>query len=207
VFDEFLRTQAKEKGEIFVPFDENHDYAQYVDGKLRVDGAKSFLEARGFRLTDEKIRELAQTKDKYLLELLKQNPVETYEGSVQFVRAAKKAGLKTAVVSSSKHCEQFLSSAGIKDLFDVQVDGNVASVKHLASKPAPDTYLDAAQALGVDPPHAAIFEDALSGVEAGREGHFGYVVGVDRLGQEAELRCHGADVVVQDLSTLLGDAA
>lgn len=207
VFDDFLRNQAKEKGEIFVPFDKVHDYAQYVDGKLRVDGARSFLESRGFRLTDEQVGELAQAKDEKLLELLKREPVETYEGSVRFVHAARKAGLRTAVVSSSKHCEQFLASAGIKDLFDVRIDGNVASERHLASKPAPDTYLDAARALGVEPEQAAVFEDALSGVEAGREGHFGYVVGVDRLGQEEELRCHGADVVVEDLSFLLGEAA
>ncbi|HEY1588060.1 MAG TPA: HAD-IA family hydrolase, partial [Polyangia bacterium] len=120
-----------------------------------------------------------------------------------FVHAAREAGLRTAVVSSSKHCAQALASAGISDLFDARIDGIVADDEHLAGKPAPDTYLAAAHVLGIDPAAAAVFEDALSGVEAGRAGHFGYVVGVDRLGQAAELRRHGADIVVDDLAALL----
>ncbi|MFL5814498.1 MAG: HAD family hydrolase [Bdellovibrionia bacterium] len=203
VFDEYLRAMAQVDKKPLVPFDIIHDYAQYVDGKLRVDGARSFLESRDIHLPDEKVREVAQKKDKKLLEMLQREQVETYEGSVRFVRAAREAGLRTAVVSASKHCQQFLASAGIEDLFDVRIDGNVASARNLAGKPAPDTYLAAARTLGVDPARAVIFEDALSGVEAGRAGHFGCVVGVDRLGQEAELRAHGADIVVQDLASLL----
>jgi beta-phosphoglucomutase family hydrolase len=206
-FDEYLRERTKVDGKPFVPFDVIHDYAQYVDGKLRVDGARSFLESRDIHLPDEKVKEVAQKKDAKLLDILQRQHVETYAGSVRFVRAAREAGLRTAVVSASKHCQQFLSSAGIEDLFDVRIDGNVASVQHLAGKPAPDTYLAAARTLGVDPAKAVVFEDALSGVEAGRAGHFGYVVGVDRLGQEAELRSHGADIVVQDLAFLLEKAA
>jgi HAD superfamily hydrolase (TIGR01509 family) len=154
-------------------------------------------------LPEEKIYELANRKDHTLLQLLEREHVETYEGSVRYLHAARKSGLKTAVVSSSKHCEQVLSSAGIVDLFDVRIDGNVAAEKHLSGKPAPDTYLAAARAVGVDPAHAAVFDDALSGAEAGRAGHFGYVVGIDRVGQSAELCRHGADVVVNDLSSLL----
>lgn len=202
-FDEYLRERASNDDKTFIPFDVIHDYAEYVDGKLRFDGARSFLVSRGIRLPDEKVREIARKKDDCLLDLLEHEQVETYEGSVRFVRAVREEGLRTAVVSSSKHCQRFLKSARIEDLFDIRVDGNVASARHLASKPAPDTYLTAASLLGVEPEHAAVFEDALSGVEAGRAGHFGYVVGVDRLGQETELRSHGADVVVQDLASLL----
>jgi HAD superfamily hydrolase (TIGR01509 family) len=122
---------------------------------------------------------------------------------VRFLQAVRQAGLATAVVSASKHCEEVLASAGLLDLFDARVDGVVAAADHLAGKPAPDTFLAAARALGVEPVQSAVFEDALSGVAAGRAGHFGFVVGVDRVGQAAELRRHGADVVVDDLSALL----
>ena len=140
------------------------------------------------------------------MELLEKSHVETYEGSVRFVREVRKAGLKTAVVSSSKHCQEVLASSGLSDLFDVRVDGVVADQEHLAGKPAPDMFLAAAHALDVEPAESAIFEDALAGVEAGRAGHFGYVVGVDRLGQANELRGHGADAVVTDLAALLEPA-
>jgi hypothetical protein len=203
IFDEYLRKHAEQDEKPFVPFDVVHDYAEYVDGKLRVDGARSFLESRGIHLSEGEVQALAAQKDEILLEILRHQHVETYQGSVRYVYEARQAGLRTAVVSSSKHCEQFLASAGIADLFDIRIDGNIASQQHLASKPSPDTFLAAAKILGVDPSHAAVFEDALSGVEAGRSGHFGYVVGVDRLGQGAKLRCHGADIVVSDLSALL----
>lgn len=203
MFDEFLRKWSEKSGKPFVPFDSAHDYTVYVDGKLRVDGARSFLASRGIQLPEDAISDLANRKDEVLLQMLQHEHVETYEGSVRYVHAAREAGLKTAVVSSSKHCEQALASAGIADLFDARIDGNVASHEHLAGKPAPDTYLAAAHALGVEPTQAVVFEDALSGVEAGRAGHFGYVVGVDRVGQGSELRRHGADVVVTDLASLL----
>jgi beta-phosphoglucomutase family hydrolase len=203
VFDDYLGERSRESGQPFVPFDPIRDYTLHVDGKLRMDGAQSFLASRGIVLPEEMVRDLADRKDEILLQLLGQQRVETYEGSVRYVHAAREAGLRTAVVSSSKHCQQALASAGIADLFDARIDGIVAASEHLAGKPAPDTYLAAAHAVGVSPQQAAVFEDALAGVEAGRAGHFGYVVGVDRVGQGAALRRHGADVVVTDLSALL----
>jgi Cof subfamily protein (haloacid dehalogenase superfamily)/beta-phosphoglucomutase family hydrolase len=207
MFDDFLWQWSAQSGKAFVPFDDVHDYQLYVDGKLRIDGARSFLASRGIQLPKEMISELADAKDAILLQLLQQGHVETYEGSIRYLHAAREAGLRTAVVSSSKHCEQVLVSAGIADLFDARIDGKVAAAEHLAGKPAPDTYLAAAHALGVQPAQAAVFEDALSGVEAGRAGHFGYVVGVDRVGHGKELRRHGADAVVTDLAALLEVAA
>jgi beta-phosphoglucomutase family hydrolase len=207
MFDDFLRQWSAQSGKAFIPFDAFQDYQLYVDGKLRIDGARSFLASRGIQLPEEKISELAAAKDTIILQLLQQVHVETYEGSVRYVHAVREAGLRTAVVSSSKHCRQVLVSAGIADLFDARIDGNVAAAEHLAGKPSPDTYLAAAHVLGVQPAQAAVFEDALSGVEAGRAGHFGYVVGVDRVGQGKELRRHGANVVVPDLAILLEVAA
>jgi beta-phosphoglucomutase family hydrolase len=207
MFDDFLRQWSAQSGKAFIPFDPVRDYQLYVDGKLRIDGARSFIASRSIQLPEEKISELAAAKDAIILQLLQQVHVETYEGSVRYVQAVREAGLRTAVVSSSKHCQQVLVSAGIADLFDAQIDGNVAAAEHLAGKPSPDTYLAAAHALGVQPAQAAVFEDALSGVEAGRAGHFGYVVGVDRVGHGKELRRHGADVVVTDLAILLEVAA
>ncbi len=141
-----------------------------------------------------------------LIDLLRQESVETYEGAIRYVRAARAAGLRTAVVSPSAHCQGILLSAGIAELFDAQIDGGRAAASHLGDRPAPDTYLAAAQALGVDPDRVAVLEDDLAGVEAGRAGHFGYVVGVDRLGQEAAFRRRGADVVVTDPAVLLESA-
>ncbi len=203
MFDEYLREWSPRAGQPFVPFDPVHDYTLYVDGKLRLEGARSFLAARGIQLPDDTVRDLAGRKDEILRQLLGHERVETYGGSVRYVQVAREAGLRTAVVSSSKHCQQALVSAGIADLFDARIDGIVAAEQHLAGKPAPDTYLAAAHAVGVDPGQAVVFEDAPSGVEAGRAGHFGYVVGVDRVGHAAELRRHGADVVVTDLAALL----
>jgi beta-phosphoglucomutase family hydrolase len=202
-FDAYLRAWAARTGQDFVPFDPIHDYALHVDGKLRLDGTRAFLASRGIQESEDAMRDLARRKDDLVLELLGRERVATYDGSVRFVRAAREAGLRTAVVSSSRHAEAALDSAGIAELFDARVDGVVAAEEHLAGKPAPDTYLAAAHLVGVEPAEAAVFEDALSGVEAGRAGHFGYVVGVDRVGQAAELRLHGADVVVTDLAALL----
>jgi beta-phosphoglucomutase family hydrolase len=201
-FDAYLSARSKRTGEPFVPFDAA-DYARYVDGKLRLDGTRSFLASRGIDLPEAEVDEIARQKDDRLLERLHKQGVEAYEGSVRFVNAVRQAGLRTAVVSASKHCGDVLASAGIADLFDARIDGNVAAHEHLAGKPAPDTYLAAARAVGVDPSQSAVFEDALAGVDAGRAGHFGYVVGVDRVGQAAELARHGADVVVTDLAALL----
>jgi len=207
MFDVFLGKWSEQSDKVFLPFDPFHDYELYVDGKLRVDGARTFLASRGIQLAEENIAELAAAKDKIMLQLLQQSHVETYEGSIRYLHAAREAGLYTAVVSSSKHCEQVLASAGIADLWDARMDGNIAAAEHLAGKPAPDTYLAAAHALSVEPAQAAVFEDALSGVEAGRAGQFGYVVGVDRVGHGRELYRHGADIVVTDLDNLLQVAA
>jgi beta-phosphoglucomutase family hydrolase len=203
-FDALLRDRAQARGEEFVPFDPAADYARYVDGKLRRDGARSFLAARGLALGDAELEALVRRKDALFLAIVREEHVETYDGSVRFVREARDAGLKTAVVSASRNCREVLESGGIEELFDVRIDGVVAAEEHLAGKPAPDTFLAAARAVGVDPLHSAVFEDALSGVEAGRAGHFGLVVGVDRLGQADELMRHGANVVVTDLNALLG---
>jgi beta-phosphoglucomutase family hydrolase len=196
-FDELLRARG------LPVFDAVADYLQYVDGKPREDGVRAFLAVRGIQLPDTEVRAIAERKDALVEHLLHEHPVASYAGSVRYVRAARDSGLKTAVVSSSKHMNEVLRSAGIDDLFDARIDGMVAEQRHLAGKPAPDTYLAAAQALEVEPAHAVVFEDALAGVEAGHAGHFGYVVGVDRADHAVELLRHGADVVVRDLASLL----
>jgi beta-phosphoglucomutase family hydrolase len=203
MFDAYLRDRSQRTGEPFVPF-ERSDYTRYVDGKLRVDGARSFLASRKIVLPDAEVEDIAGRKDDLMVELLRTKHVETYEGSVRFVEAVREAGLRTAVVSASKHCKEVLESAGIEALFDARVDGVIAEAEHLAGKPAPDTFLAAAHEIGVEPPEAAVFEDAIAGVDAGRAGHFGFVVGVDRVGHADELRRHGADVVVTDLGAMLG---
>ena len=187
-------------------FDPVADYTRYVDGRPREDGVRSLLAARGIAAPDDAVRAIAARKDARFERLLRERPVETYPGSVRYLRAARDAGLPAAVVSSSKHTQDVLRSAGLADLFDARIDGVIAEQRHLAGKPAPDTYLAAAEALAVEPARAAVFEDALAGVAAGRAGRFGHVVGVDRAGQAAELRRHGADVVVADLAALLEGA-
>jgi hypothetical protein len=202
-FDELLRERAAARREPFVAFDVATDYTRYVDGKPRADGVRSFLASRDIPASDAEVEEIGDRKNQLFLQLLHERPVATYAGSVRYVHAARDAGLKTAVVSSSRNTRQVLASAGITDLFDVRIDGVVAEHRHLAGKPAPDTFLAAAEALAVPPERAVVFEDALAGVEAGHAGHFGYVVGVDRAHQAAALRSHGADVVVSDLANLL----
>lgn len=199
MFDDFLRQRAPGQP----PFDPVADYDDYVDGKPRDDGARSFLASRGIELPDAEITALGGRKNEIVQRLLSEHGVQTYEGSVRYVRAVKEAGLPRAVVTSSKNCAQVLDAAGIADLFDGRIDGIVAERERLKGKPAPDTFLAGARALGLDPEAATVFEDALAGVAAGRAGHFGFVVGVDRVGQAAALREHGADVVVSDLSELL----
>jgi beta-phosphoglucomutase family hydrolase len=211
-FDEFLRQRAQERGEKFVPFDKDSDYDEYVDGKPREDGVRSFLESRGIKLPEgdpddapdaETIQGVGNNKNERVLKLIHEQGVDAYEGSVRYVQAAKQAGLKRAVVSSSTNTHEVLAAAKLADLFDTVIDGTVAHRDHLHGKPAPDTFLAGAKALGVEPDHAVVFEDALAGVQAGRAGKFGYVVGVDRVGQRDALKAHGADVVVEDLAELL----
>jgi beta-phosphoglucomutase family hydrolase len=203
MFDDYLRERAARTGEEFVPFDRVADYDQYVDGKPRYEGVRSFLAARGIELPEDTIEELGDRKNEIVLAMIREQGVEAYEGSVRYVRAAREAGLRRAVVSSSTNCRDVLMAAGIDDLFEERIDGVVAERDRLKGKPAPDTFLAGARALGVTPAQAAVFEDALAGVEAGRAGDFGLVVGVDRVGQAEALRAHGADVVVQDLAELL----
>jgi len=210
-FDAYLRERAGRTGEPFEPFDSAADYERYVDGKPRYDGVRSFLASRGIELPEgtpadppgaETVCGLGNRKDELVVDLLRQG-VEPYPGSVRYVRAVRDAGLHRAVVSASVHCREVLEAAGIADLCEVRIDGIVAAERRLKGKPAPDTFLAAAEALGVPPAAAAVFEDALAGVEAGRAGEFGFVVGVDRVGQAEALREQGADVVVSDLAELL----
>ncbi|HZE06763.1 MAG TPA: beta-phosphoglucomutase family hydrolase [Solirubrobacteraceae bacterium] len=211
-FDEYLRERSERTGEAFVEFDAVADYDEYVDGKPRYDGVRSFLASRGIRLPEGSLNDpadeetvcgIGNRKNELVLKLIKDDGVEAYDGSVRFVKAARDAGLRRAVVSSSANCKDVLEAAGIADLFEERIDGNVANEQHLKGKPAPDTFLAGARALGVEPAQAVVFEDALAGVEAGRAGRFGFVVGVDRVGQADALRAHGASVVVQDLAELL----
>jgi beta-phosphoglucomutase family hydrolase len=212
MFDEYLRKRAQERGEEFREFDAVSDYDEYVDGKPRYEGVRSFLASRHIDLPQgspsdapdkDTIDGLGNRKNELVLELIHRDGVQPYEGSVRFVKAARDAGLRRAVVSSSTNCRDVLVAAGILDLFEEIVDGVVAEREHLAGKPAPDTFLAAARKVGVAPDHAAVFEDALAGVEAGHAGNFGLVVGVDRVGQADALKQHGADVVVKDLAELL----
>jgi beta-phosphoglucomutase family hydrolase len=212
MFDDYLRERSRKTGEPFVPFDPVADYDEYVDGKPRADGTRSFLESRGIHLPEgsdddppdaETVHGLGNRKNEIVLRKIHEDGVEAYPGSVAYLRAVKAAGLPRAVVSSSANCKDVLIAAGIEDMFDARIDGVVAEQQHLRGKPAPDTYLAGAKALGLEPAAAAVFEDALAGVAAGRAGGFGFVVGVDRVGQAEALKQHGADVVVKDLAELL----
>ncbi len=214
MFDDDLREHARRTGEPFTEFDLVKDYGRYVDGKKREDGTRSFLESRGIVLPEgspddppesETVRGLGNRKNELVLKFIEEKGVETFDGSIDYVRAARKKGLKTAVVSSSANTVQVLRTVGITDLFDARVDGVVAAERGLPGKPAPDTFVEAARELGVEPARAAVFEDALAGVQAGRAGGFAYVVGVNRM-DEAHAKAlaeHGADIVVSDLSELL----
>jgi len=215
MFDAYLEERAERTGTQFAPFDPVYDYDEYVDGKPRYEGVQSFLTARGIELPRgepsdppgaETVDGLGNRKNAILLRLIHERGVEPYEGSVRYVEAAREAGLRRAVVSSSTNCRDVLAAAGIEDLFEVRIDGVVAEREHLRGKPAPDTFLAGARALGADASEAAVFEDALAGVAAGRAGGFAFVVGVDRTGQAKALREHGADVVVTDLGELLANA-
>jgi beta-phosphoglucomutase family hydrolase len=212
MFDDFLRKRARGAGEEFVSFDPAADYGEYVDGKPRYDGVRSFLASRGIELPEgdeddppdaETVCGLGNRKNEIVLRMIREDGVEPYQGSVRYLGAVRDAGLRIAVVSSSTNCRDVLVAAGIEDFFEARIDGVVAEREHLAGKPAPDTYLAGARALGVEPGEAAVFEDALAGVAAGRAGDFTCVVGVDRVGHAEGLREHGATVVVQDLAELL----
>lgn len=211
-FDDFLRLRAETSGEQVERFDVEDDYRRYVDGKPRYDGVRSFLASRGIELaegdpTDPPIANtvagLGNRKNELVVELIETEGVRAFPGSVRLVEDVRRRGIRTAVVSSSANCRAVLRSAGIDHLFDTQVDGIVAAELGLPGKPAPDTFLFAARSLQVTPERAVVVEDALAGVEAGRAGGFGLVIGVDRLNQAQALRDHGADLVVADLGELV----
>jgi beta-phosphoglucomutase family hydrolase len=215
MFDTFFRGHAAHEGAQFVAFDLGRDYRDYIDGKQRSDGVRSFLASRGIALPEGSPRDpagaatvsgLGNRKNELALAMIHERGVQAYEGSVRFVQAVRDAGLRRAVVSASANCREVLEVAGIADLFESRVDGVVAAREHLRGKPAPDMFLAAASILGVVPGEAAVFEDALAGVAAGRAGAFGLVVGVDRAGQADALRAHGAGIVVTDLADLLSPA-
>jgi beta-phosphoglucomutase family hydrolase len=212
MFDDFLKSWSASHNVPFVPFDPVRDYDEYVDGKPRLEGTASFLGSRGIELPAGEESDPAGTptvwglsnrKNELILKVLARDGVQAYEGSVRYVKAAREAGLRTAIVSSSANTEAVLKAAGVDSLFEVRVDHQVAEAAKLRGKPAPDTFLEAARLLGVAPANATVFEDALAGVAAGRAGNFGFVVGVDRVGQADQLHAHGADVVVKDLAELL----
>jgi beta-phosphoglucomutase family hydrolase len=216
MFDDYLRERAEREGTEFVPFDVKRDYGPYVDGKPRQAGTDSFLRSRGIELPAggpddppdaETIQALSVRKNDLVQEKIVTVGVDVYPGSVRYLQAVRDAGLKTACVSSSANAEQVLRVAGLSDLIDHRVDGVSAKQRGLPGKPAPDTFLAAAADLGVEKGEAVVFEDALAGVESGKAGGFGFVVGVDRLGQAEALRAHGADVVVADLAELLDGSA
>jgi beta-phosphoglucomutase family hydrolase len=211
MFDQFLRRRSERSGAGFEPF-ERADYHRHVDGLPRYDGVRRFLRSRGIELeegvtedppTTDTVHGLGNRKNDLVNEIIHDEGVEPYAGSVTLLHRLRRDGMKTAVVSSSRNCAVVLEAAGITDLFDARVDGEVAAELGLPGKPAPDTFLAAAQGLGVAPDRAVVVEDALSGVEAGRNGGFGLVVGVDRVGQAEALREHGADLVVTDLAELI----
>ncbi|MGS2615556.1 beta-phosphoglucomutase family hydrolase [Micromonospora sp. LZ34] len=213
-FDEFLRQRAAVTGEPFRPFDPGPDYNRYVDGRPRADGVRGFLASRGVVLPEgvpddppeaETVNGVGNRKNVRLLQELRTNGVDVYPGSVTYLQAAVAAGLRRAVVTASANGREVVAAAGLEPLLEARVDGLVARAQGLRGKPHPDTFLAGAKLLGVDPAHAAVFEDALAGVAAGRAGGFGFVVGVDRVGQADELRAHGADIVVGDLAELLDE--
>jgi beta-phosphoglucomutase family hydrolase len=212
MFDVFLAQRARETRKPFVPFDAKQDYDLYVDGRSRADGTRAFLASRHIELPEGEpgdspsrltVHGLSNRKNEILLHELAETGVEVFDDATAYVREVQRAGLPRAVVSASANTAQVLRAAGIADLFDARIDGVVAATKRLAGKPAPDMYLAGADALGLKPAQTAVFEDALAGVAAGRAGRFGFVVGVDRVGQREALKSHGADVVVSDLTELI----
>ncbi|MFG2881319.1 HAD family hydrolase [Streptomyces sp. NPDC048297] len=209
-FDAFLRAH---EGAGARPFDEVADYDEYVDGRPRADGVRAFLDSRGIHLPEGSpddppdaltVHGIGNRKNVLLLEKIRTGGVEAYEGTLRYLDAVRAQGLRTAIVSSSANCRDVLRAVGAEHYFDVRIDGVVAAERHLPGKPHPDTFLAAARDLGVEPERAAVFEDALAGMDAGRAGGFGYVVGVDRTGQADALYAHGASVVVKDLAELGG---
>ena len=213
MFDAYLQQRAAQRGEPFRPFEIATDYRLYVDGKPRFNGVRDFLTSRGIQLPEgspddppqaEMVGGLGNHKNDLVNKVIEEGGVEPYEGSVKLIHQLRHQGFKIAVVTSSQNCEAVLRAAKLDAFFELRVDGNMIHAQHLAGKPAPDTFLTAAELLGVEPTRAVVIEDAISGVQAGRNGHFGLVIGVARKGNADELQHHGAHRVVNDLGELVG---
>lgn len=212
MFDAFLKARAEADGTEFVPFDIATDYVKYVDGRLRQDGVRGFLESRGIELPEgspdddehqETINGLGTRKNNRVVELIRTEGVETFADAIVLLNAVRASGLKTAVVSASKNTPDVLRVTNLADKFDYVMHGGIAGEMGLPGKPAPDTFIAAAEALGETPATCAVLEDAISGVQAGRDGKFGYVIGVDRVNHGEELRAKGADIVLRNLEDLV----
>ena len=212
MFDAYLQRRARERGESFREFDIDSDYRLYVDGRPRYEGVQQFLESRGIQLprgtpaspeTEESVCGLGNQKDRLVHQQIEAGRVQSFPGSVEVLRLVRQRGFHTAVVTSSRNCSVVLAAAGIQGLFDTQVDGRTIEEEGLKGKPSPDSFLRAAERLGVEPARAVVVEDAISGVQAGRDGRFGLVIGVDRHGDADALCRNGAHVVVHDLGDLL----
>lgn len=215
-FDAFLQEWAHSHGTPYVPFDPVADYNSYVDGRPRADGVRTFLASRGITLPEgspddppeaQTVNGVGNRKNAVLIERIHTDGVHVYPGSLAYLRAVRDAGLRRAVVSASANCHDILVATGLIDLVETRVDGQLAAARHLRGKPAPDTFLAGAEMLATPADHACVFEDAVAGVQAGRDGGFGFVVGVDRVGHAADLQAHGASVVVKDLADLLTGGA
>jgi beta-phosphoglucomutase family hydrolase len=213
MFDEYLQKRARQRGEVFRPFDLAADYRLYVDGKPRFDGVRDFLNSRGIQLPEgnandpaefETVCGLGNRKNDLVNQIIADVGVEPYPGTVKFIHQLRGNGFKIAVVTSSQNCAAVLKAAKLDHFFEVRVDGNTIQAQRLAGKPAPDTFLVAARLLGVEPTRTVVIEDAISGVQAGVDGNFGLVIGIARKGNAAELKHHGAHLVVDDLSELVG---
>ncbi|GAA3617271.1 beta-phosphoglucomutase family hydrolase [Kineosporia mesophila] len=216
MFDSYLAERAQRLGEAFVPFEIATDYVKYVDGKRRQDGTRSFLASRGITLPEgdaadspetESVNGLGTRKNNLVHEMIAKDGVTIFDGTFRYLEAAQAAGLRIAVVSSSANTAEVLRVTGLEKFVEARVDAQAAIAAGLNGKPAPDTFIEGARLLGVEPNQAAVFEDAIAGVEAGRSGHFGIVIGVDRVGHAAALSQHGADVVVTDLAQLIDNRA
>ncbi len=212
MFDAYLRQRSDADGSPFAPFDIETDYVKYVDGKLRQDGVRSFLESRGITLPEgepddsgemETVHGLGARKNARVGEIIKTEGVETFPDAIALLQAVRAVGIKTAVVSASKNTPEVLQVTGIGHMFDYVMHGGIAGEMGLPGKPAPDTFVAAAEALGETPASCAVLEDAIAGVKAGKAGGFGYVIGVDRVGQREALLENGADIVLSDLAELV----
>ena len=212
MFDDYLQNRPNRKGEPFKPFELTTDYLLYVDGKQRFDGVRDFLKSRGIELPEGSVDDqpeadtvsgLGNRKNDLVNAIIEEKGVKAYEGSVKLIRQLRQQGFNSAIVTSSQNCTAVLRAATLDGLFEVQVDGRMIQAQRLAGKPAPDTFLRAAKLLGVEANRTVVIENAISGVQAGRAGKFGLVIGVARKRNDVALRHNGAHVAVNDLAELV----